>query len=1064
MRQPLAIGLLLFIYQFTAGAEIPADHLEFFETKIRPVLAESCYECHNSVDKKKKKGKLALDWREPMMAGGSEGLAVIPGNPKDSRLIKSLKHLDDLEMPSKAPKLSDEVIADFEKWIMMGAPDPRSKKPTKEDLENSVDWDSVRNKRSDWWSFQPLKTTEPALPTYKDWQKNKIDHYVFANLKENKLKPANQADKYTLLRRAYLTLTGLPPTPESVENFIKSNNPQAYEKVIDKLLASKEYGERWARYWMDWYRYANTHGSEGDPQIPYADTYRDYLIRALNSDVPYDQLLKEHVAGDLLPNPRINKEFGINESAIGPAHFRFTPIGFGVTDAYDEQVNVIDNQVDVLSKAMLGLTVSCARCHNHKFDPISQKDFFRLYGIMLSTKQSTVVIDTKEKQNKNKTEIAALKKDLRIDLAKFWYTQLKDLPKAMAANDAFKPELAKLPKLKKGEKLPRKEAIKRKNEEKKIKEINSKKQAAKQPEHPFAAYLLGLNNKKLSLSLSNQLKQINAKKAANAKIKKNASFYLDFRDPKNADKYYLSGNGTDKVSPAGSYALQDQGDKVLTGIYPAGIYSHLTSSKHSAILVTKNFEVKDKVFSLNYAGDAAQSRAPIRNYPLAHGGLHPPRILDSSSLSWTPGPGKWSYWQGDTAHFELRTAADIIPTGKKQRSWFGVSELYIGNEKINNDSASLLEFVSDVKSLKDKASILKAYQQTLAKILKNWASGKITDKEALFLQPFIEHSILSNKLSAMPKSIQAKVQQYRKLESEIDYPQRAPGVIEGEVTDQKLMVRGDYKKQSEVVHRQILEVFKNEKYTSKNSGRLELAEDMVSEVNTLKSRVLVNRLWAYVFGKGIVKSTDNFGRLGSKPTNPELLDYLALNFEKNNWSIKEALRQMVTSRTFMSQSQSSTKANEEDPENDFLSYFTPRRLDAEAIYDTLNFIAGKRTARGVYDKVIRNRLNPLLTTFNRPTPVTTMSSRLRTNVPAQALTMMNEFTANLSGHATNKIINSKTLNTDEDKINSLFMNCFSRPPSKTEISQCLNFLKETNQDWNRLTEVVLNSKEIIYVY
>jgi hypothetical protein len=1064
MKKALLISSLLLAGRLCAAESIPANQLEFFETKIRPVLAENCYECHNSVDQKKKKGKLALDWRKPMMAGGSEGKAVIPGNPKDSLLIKSIRHLDDLEMPSKAPQLSDEIIADFEKWILMGAPDPRTKKPTKEDLEKSIDWDSVRNRRSTWWSFQPLRRTSPAMPDHKDWQKNKIDHYVFANLKEKKLKPSDQADKYTLLRRVYLILTGLPPTPNDVKDFISSSDPKAYEKVVEKLLASNKYGERWARYWMDWYRYANTHGSEGDPVIPYAEVYRDYLIRALNNDVPYDQLLKEHVAGDLLPNPRINTELGINESAIGPAHFRFTPIGFGVTDAYDEQVNVIDNQVDVLSKAMLGLTVSCARCHNHKFDPISQKDFFRLYGIMLSTKQSTIVIDTKEKQDKNKSEITTLKKGLRTDLAKFWQSQLKDLPNTIAKSEIFKPGLAKLPKLDKGKKLSRKEVTKRRNKERSIREINSRKQALKQVEHPFAIFLLGLNNKTLSLSLNNQQKQLNDKKLANEKTKENASYYIDFRDPKNTDKYYLSGNGTEGVSPAGSFALEVKGDYALTGIYPAGIYSHLISSKHSSVLVTQHFDVKDKNFSLNYAGKNSQSRVPIRNYPLAHGGLHPPRILNNTTPTWQTGPGRWSYWQGDTAHLELRTAADIIPSGKQQRSWFGLNELYIGNGRLNNESASLLEFIDDISALKDKPTILRAYQKVLAKILKRWAESKTTDTEALFLQPFIEHNILTNKLSEMPKNIQAKIKQYRKLESEIHFPKRAPGVIEGEVVDQKLMVRGDYKKQSDVVHRQFLEVFKNKKYTSKNSGRLELAEDMVSKENTLKSRVLVNRLWAYVFGRGIVKSTDNFGRLGSKPTNLELLDYLALSFEKNNWSIKKSLRQMVTSRTFLSKSQSSQKAVNEDPENDYLSYFTPRRLDAEAIYDTLNFIAGKRAPRGVYDKVIRNRLNPLLTTFNRPTPVTTVSSRLRTNVPAQALTMMNEFTANLSGHATNKIIKSKTLKTDDDKINALFMNCFSRPPSKIEISQCLNFLKETNQDWNRLTEVVLNSKEIIYVY
>ena len=1061
MNKLLLLLLLTSMTVLNAKDKITPAQLEFFETKIRPVLAESCYECHNSVNKKK--GKLALDWREPMLKGGSEGLAVVPGKPEESLLIKSIRHEDDLEMPSKAPKLSDAVIADFVKWIEMGAPDPRTEKPTKEDLETSVKWDDVRDKRAKWWSFQPLKYSIPAKPEHREWQKNTIDAFVFAKLKSLKLKPSEEADKYTLLRRLHLILTGLPPQEQDITEFLADKSPNAYEKQVDKLLAKKEFGEKWARHWMDWYRYSNTHGSEGDPNIPFSEEYRDYLIRALNKDVPYKQLIKEHIAGDLLDNPRINSEMKINESAIGPAHFRMTPIGFGVTDAYDEQVNVIDNQVDVMTKAMLGLTVSCARCHNHKFDPISQKDFTRFYGIMLSNKQSTVLINTNEKLQKNKKEIARLKKDIRRELADFWLTQVDKVPH-LIENALNKASLPRLKPLEKGKKLSRKEKNERKEEERKIREANQALARLKRSEHPFSLMTLKKNEKKLPEIVNSLYKSIQEKEKKNEEIKKNATYYLDFRDPKNSDKYYISGNGIDGISPAGSFALNNSGDGAVMGIYPAGIYSHMSSTKHAAVLSTNFFKVQDKNFFMKVAGRDSQSRTPIRNYPLSHGGLHPNRILNSDNISWQNAPGRWSYWVGDMAHFELRTAKEIYPRSGGDNSWFGITELYIGNESLAEESISLLSVIKDPQFIKDAATIDSAYKETVSSILKKWAVGTISDKEAKFLQPFVLNNILSNKISEMPKKLQEMFRHYRQLEKEIPVPRRAPGLQEAEVVDQRLMTRGDYKKQEDPVERQFLEIFSNKKYSKANSGRLELAEDMVAKENTLKSRVLVNRLWSYVFGQGIVKSTDNFGRLGSKPTHPQLLDYLAKNFEKNNWSIKSALRQMVTSRTFKSRSISSAKADDIDPENIYLSYFTPRRLNAEAIHDTLLTLSENNFKRAVYDRVVRNRLNPFLTTFNRPTPVSTVSSRLSTNVPAQALTMMNDFTVNISAKVFNRALYRKQLQTDDEKIKALFIHCYGRPASDMELELCKKFLQSSNSDWNRLTESILNSREIIYVY
>jgi len=426
MRSSLTAISLSILGQVPTVFGITTEQSDFFETKIRPVLAESCYDCHNSVNKKK--AGLALDYRDALLAGSENGNVIEPGNPEGSPLIWAIRH-EDTEMPAEGPKLQDSVIKDFEAWIAMGAPDPRDKKPTQLDLDNAVSWETLLEKRRQWWSFQPLEHVRPPIVEDTEWNHNAIDGFIYDVFTKKGLAPQNKADPGTLIRRLSLILTGLPPTAETVQGFIANPTENAYRQLVDDLLASDAFGERWARHWMDWYRYAESHGSEGDPSLPYASAYRDYIIRALNDDVPYDQLIREHIAGDLMRKPRINEELGINESAIGPAHFRMVPHGFGVTDAYQEQIVNTENQIDVISKAMLGITVSCARCHNHKFDPISQADFYRLFGVMISNRPGTRNVDTLEKQNLNKKEIEKIKRRIRKPMADYW---LGHIDKAIA--------------------------------------------------------------------------------------------------------------------------------------------------------------------------------------------------------------------------------------------------------------------------------------------------------------------------------------------------------------------------------------------------------------------------------------------------------------------------------------------------------------------------------------------------------------------------------------------------------------------------------------------------------
>jgi hypothetical protein len=271
------------------------------------------------------------------------------------------------------------------------------------------------------WAFQPV--TEPAVPVLTGRHagvSHPVDAFILAKLEERRLEPAAPADKRTLLRRLTFVLTGLPPTPGEIAAFLADDAPGAFERVVDRLLASPRFGERWARHWMDLMRYAESHGSEGDPEIPQAWRYRDYLIRAFNADVPCDQLIREHIAGDLLPRPRLNAAEALNESALGVAHFRLVEHGFQPVDALDEQVKTLDNQIDVLSKAFQGLTTSCARCHDHKFDPISQREYYALYGVLLSCRPAQIVVDAPGRGDAQRAELRRLKERLRAALGDAW--------------------------------------------------------------------------------------------------------------------------------------------------------------------------------------------------------------------------------------------------------------------------------------------------------------------------------------------------------------------------------------------------------------------------------------------------------------------------------------------------------------------------------------------------------------------------------------------------------------------------------------------------------------------
>ncbi len=360
-------------------ADLPPDQLAFFEKHIRPVLVEHCYECH-AADSKKVRGGLLLDTKQGALLGGESGHpGVTPGDPAGSTLYTALtwKH-PDMEMPPKK-KLPDEVISNFKKWIEMGAPDPReSSVANAEGGRRKID---MAEGRQHWAFQQPVKHDPPAVRT-EGWARTDIDHFLLASMESAGLRPVRDADRPTLIRRIAFDLTGLPPTPDEVKAFVEDKSADAVESVIEMYLDSSRFGERWARHWLDVARYAESNGKETNLPYPHAWRYRDYVIDAFNKDKPYDQFIKEQIAGDLL---HYDNERDQAEKIIATGFLALGPKGLNDRDRRQFQMDLVDEQIDVMSQSMLGLTLACARCHDHKFDPVTQRDYYALAGIFLSS-------------------------------------------------------------------------------------------------------------------------------------------------------------------------------------------------------------------------------------------------------------------------------------------------------------------------------------------------------------------------------------------------------------------------------------------------------------------------------------------------------------------------------------------------------------------------------------------------------------------------------------------------------------------------------------------------------
>jgi hypothetical protein len=785
------------------GAEPPAtaEGVKFFEERVRPVLAENCQQCHG---RQKQKGGLRLDSRAAVLRGGDSGPAIVPGKPDDSLLVQAVRHGERLQMPPKR-RLPPRAVADLGAWVGMGAPWP---------ADATTDSPAFAAEEKAFWAFRP--PVRAALPAVRDagWARTPIDRFILARLHVKGLRPAPPADKRTLIRRATFDLTGLPPTPEEIDAFLADDTPDAFARVVERLLVSPHYGERWGRHWLDVARYADSNGMDENLAYGNAWRYRDYVVASFNKDKPYDQFVREQVAGDLLPGD----EAAACERLVATGFLSLGPKMLAEDDPVKMEMDIIDEQVDTVGRTFLGLTLGCARCHDHKFDPIPTADYYSLAGIFKSTRTM---------------------EHFRV------VARWQERP--LAAPEAVRP--------------------------------------------------LRLHEEKIART-----------RAAIDRLRREA----------------------DEVGVVGDVLM-------------------------------------------------ARARAALRR--------------------------------------------------------------------------SRLE--ADLQRLRAEAAVLE-------------------------------------KTKPVPPSAMA--------------------VGEGTPTNLRIHLRGNHLTLGREVPRRFPQFLAGTDQVAiggKQSGRLELAHWLTRPDNPLAARVMVNRVWHWHFGQGLVPSTDNFGRLGDRPTNQPLLDWLAVEFVSRGWSVKELHRLILLSNTYQMSSAYDEKAALADPDVRLRWRWSRQRLDAESLRDALLAVSGRldRTVggslftganrayvpgypnttyagygsdrRSLYLPVIRSDLYAAFGAFDFADPSVPNGERALTTVPSQALFMMNgDLVRDLTRHLAGVLLGRPDLD-DAGRVRLLHERAFGRPPTSAETARALHFIQRAESQWQvekvadagerrrrawqGLCRVLLSANEFLYV-
>lgn len=918
-----------------------AEKVEFFNSQVKPILQQNCFQCHGDADAAE--GGLELTSREKILEGGNYGPVVSLENPADSFLLEMVGYGQETAQMPPDGRLDDADLEILAKWINLGLPYPIQ----------DTDLQPIPKTTSDYWAYRPLKRPQVPSVNASDWVNNPIDAFILAKLQAHGLTPAAPANKLTLIRRIYYDLTGLPPSPEAVEAFLNNTAPDAYEKRIDKLLKSPRYGEKWGRHWLDLVRYAETNGYENDSDKPYVWRYRDYVINAFNKDKPYNQFIKEQLAGDEL-------DAVTTETVIATGYHKLGVWDTGPADRKLARYDYLDDIVSTTGQVMLGMTIGCARCHDHKIDPISTRDYYSLlaffHDITPNNHGPLADIGTPEQQ--------AVRDKL---LAEKRLAEQAAQDKLFEIQEIIKIELA---------------------------------------QHIAEAILPDLP--------TSPMRELTYR------------FYRDTFEQFPADFALFEPTAEGRLF-SNLFSLAPASRKKDIGLVFEGVLQVPADTTYT--------------FHINLQGAC---RLIIDSYKVAE--LIGERDVE---IALTQGdvPIRLEYFNKDLDKPQLEV------------SWSGTN--FEKQPLSTNAAVNFNELLKTHAELVETNASLKA----------------LVDQQ---------------------KELQKQRDQRRR--QRVPYEHQALAVSEREQTPTHILRRGN----PHLVGREVKPAFPEVLNPSavdvppvpedaKSSGKRRVfAEWVASAKNPLTARVIVNRIWQHHFGRGIVRSTNDFGQLGTPPTRPELLDWLASEFIASGWRLKAMHKLIMTSSAYRMSAQSNPKCAQQDPNNDFFWRFDMRRLTAEEIRDTVLWITGKlnlkmggpsvfpelpeevlatssrprsvwgqsppeeANRRSVYVKVKRSLLVPILNQYDQADTDSTCPVRFSTTVPTQSLTMLNGKFINDQALAFANKMRWEGGVTVEDRVRFGLRLVLCREPEPSEVQQALTFMQELQQHEGVSSEVALD--------
>jgi len=940
----------------------------FFESKVRPLLISRCYECHSGT---KTMGGLSLDTRDGWQKGGDTGPAIVPGKPGESLLIDAINY-GSLEMPpaEKGAKLSAEEIAVLTQWVATGAYDPRAQ----EARLGGMSLDEAKS----WWSFQPLPSADPSPSTAN------IDTFIQHALTANALAPAPIADKRTLIRRATFDLTGLPPTPQEVDAFLADDSVDAFANVVERLLASPQYGVHWGRHWLDVVRYADTAGENTDRPLSHAWRYRNWVFDAFNRDMRYDDFVRWQIAGDIVC--RTADESQRSEGIMATGYLAIAR-RFG-HDIDKDMYLTIEDVIDNLGKNFLGLTTGCARCHDHKYDPITAEDYYALYGIFESTR---FAFPGCEPKGQPRDMVPLISPDQVEAIMKPW----------------------------------REQNAKAEAEKKRRAELMSAAQQAINGAAVGKTQLL-----------------------ANAVVEEGQSVNFDVK----------------KIAVRKGEAIQ------LT-VLPGG--NHGADSTQVEWMIRESGGA-ERVWNI---ADLVQS--------LTRQNPHPDRDA-----------AQWCF-------------IEITPTGP--RFLIEKADSIDGNSALkkwsNGDTPSVFVNASDQQvmvwtTLQAEAFFMHPGPDRPVAVA--WISpfdgdvsitGRVADVHPAKLDGVsfdLQHIATPDYGPAMVALGGTLMASVVEVEPSPVIPV-AYAVVEATAKNARFQQRGDPEKLGDEVPRRWLTVFGGDALSEAregHSGREDLAQWIVS--SPLAARVMANRIWEWHFGRGLVPSSNDFGARGDRPSNPELLDWLAAKFVEDGFSVKSMHRLIMNSATYQ---RASIAPTSDDPNNRLLAHFTRRRLTAEEMRDSLLAVSGQldllpaeshpfpeestwtytqhnpfnavyeTNKRSAYLMVQRQRRHPFLSLFDGADPNATTAARQTTTVPTQALYFLNDpFFHTQAAKLAESVQDAPN---DEARLRNIYRKLLQRSPTQAEHEGATKFLNsypvEENQKWSAIARILLASNEFVHV-